>query len=163
LFAGSFGHTYGCHDIWQMYSAKKEGVNGPHLYWDKALDLTGANQMKYVRNLVEAFPITERVPDQSLIKENNYVPAERIQATRGKNYLMVYTSAGKPFTLTLGKISGSNLKGFWYDPKSGKQTAVEVTKNSGSKYFKPLTAGYGQDWVLVLYDSNLADVVVNRK
>jgi hypothetical protein len=163
LFAGSFGHTYGCHDVWQMYSAKKEGVNGPHHYWDKALDVTGANQMKHVRNLMEAFQITDRVPDQSLIKENNYVPAERIQATRGKNYLMVYTSAGKPFTVVLGKINGNTLKGFWYDPKSGKQTSVEHLKNSGSKSFKPASAGYGHDWVLVLYDTDMPDVAVTGK
>ena len=36
LFSGAFGHTYGCHDIWQMYSAKNEPVNGPHIFWPEA-------------------------------------------------------------------------------------------------------------------------------
>src|SRR6185437_1850460 len=65
LFAGAFGHTYGCHDIWQFYSPAHEGVNGPHYYWQKAMDLPGANQMKYVRRLMESHPMLERVPDQS--------------------------------------------------------------------------------------------------
>ena len=51
LFAGAHGHTYGCHDIWQMYSAKREGVNGPHIFWTDALELPGANQMIFVKKL----------------------------------------------------------------------------------------------------------------
>src|SRR5699024_8599469 len=95
LFAGAFGHTYGCHDIWQMNSSKYEPVNGPHYLWTEALDLPGANQMIYVRRLLESFPFLERVPDQSIIVEQNTAPAERIQATRGADYLLVYSTAGR--------------------------------------------------------------------
>jgi hypothetical protein len=153
LFAGAFGNTYGCHDIWQMYSTKHEPVNGPHIHWQEALDLPGANQMGYVRKLMESFPMLERVPDQSLVKENDYGPAERIQSTRGNDYLMVYTTAGKLFTVIMGKISGKELKGYWYDPRNGKAKAVAVTTNEGSKQFTPPSSGYGNDWVLVLYDA----------
>ena len=153
LFAGSFGHTYGCHDVWQMYSTKRPGINGPHVYWQEALDLPGAAQMKHVRKLMEAFPMLERIPDQSLIKENKYGPASRIQATRGDDYLMVYSSAGDPFTLNLGVISGQELNGYWYDPRTGNKTKVQALTNSGTKVFKPLSNSQGQDWILVLFDS----------
>lgn len=154
LFAGAFGHTYGCHDIWQMHSPKYAPVNGPHLSWIEALELPGATQMKFMRNLMEAFPLTERVPDQSIILENNYVPAERIQATRGANYLFVYTTAGRPFTVVMGKIEGKQLKGYWYDPRTGKKTYVDAVANTGNKIFTPSSSGYGKDWVLVLYDAD---------
>jgi hypothetical protein len=153
LFAGAFGHTYGCHDIWQMNSPKNEPVNGPHFYWYDALELQGARQMIYVRKLMEAFPFTERIPDQSLIKENNYGPAERIQATRGNDYALIYSTSGKPFTVVMAKIKGKQLEGYWYDPRNGKATHLPATANSGSKKFTPPTSGYGQDWVLVLYDA----------
>jgi Protein of unknown function (DUF4038)/Putative collagen-binding domain of a collagenase len=153
LFAGAFGHTYGCHDIWQFNSSKHEPVNGPHYNWLDALELPGANQMKYVRRLIESFPFTDRVPDQSLIKENNYVPAERIQSTRGNDYLFVYSCAGKPFTMLMGKIKGTRLKGFWYDPRNGKTTDVAATANTATAAFTPPSKGYGQDWVLVLFDA----------
>ena len=29
VFAGGFGQSYGCHDVWQMYKEDKEGINGP--------------------------------------------------------------------------------------------------------------------------------------
>ena len=61
----------------------------------QAMELPGANQMKYIRNLIESHPMTERVPDQSLIVENNNCSAERIQATRGNDYAFVYSAAGE--------------------------------------------------------------------
>ena len=153
LFAGAHGHTYGCHDIWQFYSTKYESVNGPHVYWPEAMDLPGANQMTFVRRLMESYPLLERVPDQSLIKENNYVPAERIQATRSTDYLFVYSAAGKPFTVVLGKIKGTALHGYWYDPRTGNTMDIGSIANSGTKEFTPPSTGYGKDWVLVLDDA----------
>jgi hypothetical protein len=153
LFAGAFGHTYGCHDIWQFYSPAHEAVNNPHVPWQQAMDLPGAKQMQYVRRLMEANPITERVPDQSLIAENNLTPAERIQATRGSDYLYVYTASGLPFTVVLGKISGSRLQGGWYNPRNGAFKRIEQLENQGQQKFTPPGTGYGQDWILVLQNA----------
>jgi len=152
LFAGAHGHTYGCHDIWQMYSPIKEGVNGPHLYWYDALNLPGALQMNYVRRLMESHPLLDRVPDQALIIENNYAAAERVQATRGNDYLFVYSAAGKPFTVVLNKIGGDSLHCYWYNPRNGKTVAIGVCANRGEKKFLPPSSGYGQDWILVMDD-----------
>lgn len=154
LFAGAHGHTYGCHDVWQMYSSKHEGVNGPHHYWEEALELPGANQMIFVKNLILSHPFLERVPDQSLIVENSMAASERIQATRGKDYLFVYSSEGKPFTLILNKISGKELQAYWYDPRTGKSTTAVSVANKGSKKFSPPSSGYGKDWILVMDDSS---------
>ena len=153
LFAGAHGHTYGCHDIWQFYSSKYAPVNGPHVYWQQAMELPGANQMKYVRKLMESHPLTDRVPDQGLIEENNYSPAERIQATRGTDYVFVYTAEGRPFTCILGKINGATLSAYWYDPRNGNTREIGNVSNTGSKKFIPPSSGYGQDWVLVLDDA----------
>jgi hypothetical protein len=153
LFSGAFGHTYGCHDIWQMYSSKNEPVNGPHIFWPEAMELPGANQMKHIRKLIESHPILDRIPEQSLIKENNYMAAERIQATRGNDYLFVYTAAGKPFTVILEKIEGDKLQSYWYNPRDGKTTAAEIIANKGERNYIPPSSGYGQDWVLVLDDA----------
>ncbi len=153
LFAGAHGHTYGCHDIWQMYSAKRPAVNGPHHYWQDALDLPGANQMTHVRHLMTARPLLDRVPDQSLIVENNLPPADRVQATRGTDYAFVYTTTGKSFTVKPGKISGETVTATWYDPRSGKTKSAGTFDNRQPKQFTPPTQGYGQDWVLVLDDA----------
>ena len=152
LFAGAFGHTYGCHDIWQMYSPKVEPVNGPHFAWTDALTLPGAEQMKYIRKLIESRPMPDRIPDQSSIKENNLTAAERIQATRGKDYMFVYTAAGKPITVLPRKIRGGMLRACWYNPRNGERTDIGSVVNSKENIFTPPDSGYGHDWVLVLDD-----------
>jgi hypothetical protein len=154
LFSGAFGHTYGCHDVWQMYSPKHEPVNGPHIYWYDALKLPGANQMQYVRKLMESHPYLDRVPDQSVIIENNNTPAERIQATRGNDYIFVYTAEGKPFTVVASKIQGTQLNAYWYNPRDGKVTNIGTMPNNQNKKFTPPSRGYGKDWVLVLDDAS---------
>ena len=153
LFAGAHGHTYGCHDIWQMYSESREGINGPHFFWREAMDLPGANQMKFVRALIESHPILDRIPDQELIRENSYPAAERIQACRGKNFAFVYSATGKSFTLDATKFSKNNITVYWFNPRSGESGKSENLATANNLQFTPPTHGYGQDWVLVADDA----------
>lgn len=149
VLSGTCGHTYGCHDIWQFYTVDRTPVNGPHLPWYVAMDLPGANQMKYLKHLMEARPIPDRVPAMAMIvdplNEHN-----RIHACRSKDYILVYSSEGFPFELKLGTISGKQLQAYWYDPKNGKSTKSDLVENVGTKKFIPPSKGYGKDWVLVL-------------
>jgi Protein of unknown function (DUF4038)/Putative collagen-binding domain of a collagenase len=153
IFSGAFGATYGCHDIWQMYSPYRPAVNGPHVFWQDALELPAANQMKFVRRLMESRPMLERVPDQSLVVENNLGAAERIQATRGSDYAFIYAATGKSFTVNLGKISGTTLNAYWFDTRKGEVKVLEKLENKGTKSFTPPSTGYAQDWILVLDDA----------
>jgi hypothetical protein len=152
MFAGAFGHTYGCHDIWQMYSPSREAVNGPNMYWQQAMELPGANQVKHLRKLIESRPFLERVPDQSLIVENNLSTYERIQATRGLSYAFIYSALGKPFTVNMGKITGASLSALWYSPKTGESQDAGTHENKGAKLFSPPSMGQSHDWVLILDD-----------
>jgi hypothetical protein len=154
LFAGAFGATYGCHDIWQMYSPYRPAVNNPHVFWQEALDLPAAMQMQHVRRLLESRPMLDRIPDESLIVENNLDAAERIQATRGKDYAFIYTAKGKEITVNMGKISGEKIIAYWFDPRNGKTTEIGSFSNKGQQKFKPISEGYNQDWVLILDDAS---------
>ena len=154
LFAGAFGATYGCHDIWQMYSPYRPAVTGPHIYWQEAMDLPAANQMRFVHKLMESRPMLDRVPDQSLVVENSLDAADRIQATRGKDYALIYNAKGKEMTVNLGKISGEKVTAVWFNPRNGETKDAGSFDNKGQQKFKPPTEGYNQDWVLVLDDAS---------
>lgn len=154
LFAGAFGHTYGCNDIWQMHTPAYEAALGSNLYYKEAMELNGANQMKYVRKLLESRPLLDRIPDQSIVVENNLFAGERIQATRGKDYAFIYTAQGKSFTVNMGKISGQKITTAWYNPRTGVSKEGGVFDNNGQQKFTAPTAGFGQDWVLILNDKN---------
>ena len=153
VFAGAFGHTYGCHDIWQMYAPHRQGINGPHFPWYVAMDLPGSGQMQYLRRLIESRPMFDRVPDQSLITDARNAN-DRIQATRGKDYIFVYSTQGKKFTVNTTAITGKELLGYWYDPKNGQVKEAGKFSNKGRQEFTPPSSGYGKDWVLILDDAS---------
>ena len=151
VFAGAFGHTYGCHDIWQMYSPHRTPVNGPHYPWYVALDLPGASQMKFLRQLIESRPFFDRVPDQSLIT-NALNSNDHIQATRGNDYILIYTSQGKSVMVNTSKISGKEIVAYWYNPRNGDVKEIGKFEKKPQQEFTPPSMGYGQDWVLVIDD-----------
>jgi len=154
VFAGAFGHTYGCHDIWQMKAPGREAVGLARGTWTESLDLPGAGQMQYVRHLVESRPFLSRVPDQSLIAEAPSQGADHVQATRGEGYAFVYCPTGKPVKVVLGKIPAGNVKAWWYDPRTGAAQSIGIYPNAGvSTFTPPGKPGTGNDWVLVLDDT----------
>ncbi len=121
VFAGSCGHTYGHNSIMQFV---RPGVNGAYFAdgiakpWYKALDDDGFNQMVHLKRLMLAFPYYERVPDRSVIRDNG-VRYERLIATRGKDYLLVYNHTGRDMNVDLSKISGRKHRAWWMDAASG--------------------------------------------
>jgi Protein of unknown function (DUF4038)/Putative collagen-binding domain of a collagenase len=153
VFAGAFGHTYGCHDMWQFYAPHRTPVNGPHFPWYVAIDLPGASQMKYLRQLIESRPMLDRVPDQSLLA-HAFGANDHIQATRGKDYLFVYSAQGRTITLDASKISGKEWIGYWYNPRKGEVKEIGRFARKPQLEFAPPSSGYGQDWVLVLDDAS---------
>ena len=154
LFAGAFGHTYGCNDIWQMHTPTYEPVLSSNTFYKQAMELNGANQMKFARRLLESRSFLERIPDQSLIVENNLFAGERIQATHGKDYAFIYSAQGRSITVNMGKISGNKITASWYNPRNGESKEAGSFENKGQQIFKAPTSGYGQDWVLILDDES---------
>jgi len=156
LFAGAHGHTYGCHDIWSFYDPQKNRrFVDQRTPWQEAIHLPGANQMRHARALMESRPFLTRIPDQSVIAGDPGKGAEHLQATRdsGGSYAMVYSPLGRPFRVRMDKLAGSKVRAFWFDPRTGKTTAIGEFPNNGEREFTPPTSGETNDWVLVLDDT----------
>jgi len=152
VFSGAFGFTYGNNAVMQFHIPTDKGsAYGAKKYWDVAINDPGAGQMQYLKKLMLSRPFLERVPDQSLIAGVNGLKYERLVATRGKNYAMVYTYTGRMIPVQMGKISGSKVKASWFKPSSGKITEIGVFSNSGIHQFDPPgEPANGNDWVLLL-------------
>ncbi len=151
LLAGACGHTYGCHDIWQFLGPKHPPVTFARTPWVEAIDLPGAGQMQYARALMESRPGPSRVPDQSLLATDPGKGAGHVQAARGADgrYAFIYSAMGQAFVVDLGKLAGSSLKAWWYDPRKGTAEAIGAFPREGRREFRPPSA---EDWVLVLDD-----------
>jgi hypothetical protein len=158
VFAGAAGHTYGCGELYEFWSPES---NGPlpgwaaGLPWRESLKLPGSSQVQFLRYLVESRPMLDRVPEQSLIVENDLPVLDRVEAMRAADgsYAFVYTAAGKPFQMRTGKLSGAKLVAWWYDPRTGKAKQFDTFLKTDTREFTPPSSGIGNDWVLVLDDA----------
>jgi hypothetical protein len=153
VFAGAFGHTYGNNSIMQM---KKNGIGGAYgakKPWYEALNDPGMNQMRYLKNLILTFPFFERIPDQSVIAGDNGVRYERLIATRGNNYLLVYNYMGRPMDIDLTKISGQKKKVWWYSPVNGSLNYLGEFENKITHFIDETGYRCGNDKVLIAIDA----------
>jgi len=150
LFSGGFGHTYGCHAIWQMLTPERTPVGFARHTWYDDLDLPGAGDMIHVRCLMESRPMTERIPFQELVA-NDYIPeTDYMVATKGRNYAFVYIPTGWSAKLDLKKLDWKNSVVWWYNPRTGEAKKLGEIPNDGIREFKPETGGRGNDWLLVI-------------
>ncbi|MEM3646972.1 MAG: DUF4038 domain-containing protein, partial [Thermofilum sp.] len=156
VFAGAFGHTYGCHDIWQFFEIGREPISYARTPWKAALNLPGASQMQHLRSLIESFPMLNRIPDQSMIANDVGKGAEHIQATRGADcsYALVYIPTGREVALSLNRFFKNRLVAYWYNPRTGVAETMGELDNAPRKTFIPPSSGPKEDWVLVLIDKD---------
>lgn len=154
LFSGSFGHTYGCHPVWQMKTPDREPIGLVRNNWYDVLDLPGAWDLIHARRLIESRPFLSRVPDQTLIVPEYYPETDYIVATRGDGYAFIYFPTGWPAKIMLDKIGAEKIKAWWFDPRNGEAILIETIDGSGPRLFTPPSGGRGSDWILVLDDVN---------
>ncbi len=158
IFAGGFGHTYGHHSVWQWHETGDWGVNYPDRTWLEALDRPGTFHMTHVKALMLSRPFFTRVPDQSLLDMDASSGENRVQATRGEDYLFVYTGTGRTLTINMGRIGGADVKVWWYNPRDAAATLIGTYANAGSRSFDPPGGEYfGNDWVLVVDNAGRSD------
>ena len=171
LFVGAFGNTYGHNAVYRFYKGIKTSecdptadenlsiwICAPNMTWREALSAPGAVQMQYVTELMKSRPIVGRVEDQSLLQGTPHA-TQGIVATRGDGYGMIYSSQGKDITVVMGKISGSEVKAWWYNPRNGESTEIDEFENVGTHTFDPKgeptkDPRVGNDWVLVIDDKS---------
>jgi hypothetical protein len=153
VFAGSFGHTYGHNSIMQFYKHGVLGSYGASRPWYECINDAGYNQMKYIKALMLTFPFFERVSDQSIIAGQNGERYDRVIATRGNDYLLVYNYTARPMQIDLSKISGTKKNCWWFNPKNGELQYIGEFDSKVTNF--TIDAGYnsGNDRVLIAVDA----------
>lgn len=162
LFSGAFGHTYGHHSVWQMWSLERDPINRPLMPWYEAIDQQGAGQMMYGRLLMESRPFLTRIPDNSIIitdKIASSVPGNgsyRFVATRDEagTYAMIYVPVGRKFSVRMDAIKGKEVIAWWFNPRNGDAKEIGKYSNTGTQTFIAPAPGENLDWILVLDDAS---------
>ena len=93
------------------------------------------------------------MPDQSIIQDNGE-KYDRLIATRGNDYLLVYNYTGRLMKLDLTKISGSKKNVWWMTAATGKLKYLgEFDSKVLSFRYHPSSARV-EDGVLIAIDSS---------
>jgi hypothetical protein len=157
VFAGGCGVTYGHHAVWQFASARNGTINHADRDWVSATARPAAQQMNFLRTLIESRPYFTRIPDQSLLMGDAPPGALHAQATRDAagTYALIYVpTMDQTIQVNLEKLRTKKLRAWWYDPRTGIAKLLgEETYETGHNFKTP---PYGPDWVLVLDDPDAA-------
>jgi hypothetical protein len=112
----------------------------------------GSRQVGLMRRLFEERPWYKMVPDQAVIASDQGEGTQRIVAARAADggFVVAYTPQGKPVSIHMNKVSGSQVKAQWYDPRTGTWKAIGQFPKQGIREYVPPSQGEQDDWVLVL-------------
>lgn len=155
MLSGGAGHTYGNHNIWQMWDETRVPINNARTRWQFAVNQPGAYQVGFMRKFFEKRNWQKLVPDQAIIQNENPEGVEyRVAAVSSEaDFLMVYIPYGQKTTINTSRIKSLRLRGWWLNPRDGKTIALGEFQNTGSKEFIPTSIGRGSDWVLLIDDA----------
>ena len=148
VFAGACGHTYGCHDVWQMYHPGRTAKNQARTPWQEALHLPGAGQMQHLRALIESRPYFSRVPDPALASGTHTHGGLAVTRGADDDYAMIYLPTGQPVTVQMERLGGGTMRAAWFDPRDGTCREVGMISGRDAQTFTPPASG--SDWVLTL-------------
>jgi hypothetical protein len=162
IFAGAAGHAYnnlnivGFHTLIRGERPTEDAEYHPNMPWKDALNVPGAQQIGYLKQLMLSRPYLTRVPDQSVIVGETGSGSAHISGTRDRtgSYLMIYLPEGQAVTVDMNKLSGNSASVWWFDPRTGTASHVDGNvRTDHQRHFTPPSQGHGNDWILVLDDA----------
>jgi len=155
MLAGAAGHTYGDHNIWQMWQPGREPISVARTPWYRALDHPASHQMGHFRRLFTDRPFEKLVPDQDVLAGAAGEGADHMRAARAADgsFALVYAPTGKAVTVRLSKISGGRVRAWWFNPRQGIAEPAGEYQAAGERTLTPPYSGRNNDWVLILDDA----------
>ena len=111
--------------------------------------------MRHLKALMLSRPYFDRAYDEAAVVAGSGDRHERLIATKGRDYLFVYSYTGRPFSVRPGVVAGSSLRAWWFNPRDGRAQLIGTVRPGESGQFSPPgEPGEGHDWVLVLDDAS---------
>ncbi|HEY4299526.1 MAG TPA: glycoside hydrolase family 140 protein [Candidatus Didemnitutus sp.] len=151
VFAGAAGATYGHHAVWGFVGPRNDVINHADRDWISALHRPAADEVLYLRQLMESRPYFSRIPDPALITDLPAGGGLHACATRDREgrYAMVYVPLNdETVTIDLSRLRAGDVTAWWYDPRLGFAHPAGNFRAEGTARFT--TPPFGPDWVLVL-------------
>jgi hypothetical protein len=159
-FSGTAGFTYGSQPIWQFTDeTRKKHSKMTLVSWQEGLDMPGARQVRYVKELMEDIISEDLKPDQSILLSDEGSCGNRVCAIRNKSMAYIYIPTGNQVKIRMEVLKGGKVSCSWFDPRTGIRKPAFIYDNNGEKVFDVpgmsdelswLKNGRGCDWILIL-------------
>jgi hypothetical protein len=135
--------------------------DGPGLFpvegtWQQAMDLPGSVGMMYWGRLFRSRAWFDLVPDQkhevvtSGLGEFNGLDILIAARAEDRSTVIAYLPTSRKVTIDMSRLSGSDAKAWWFDPRTGESSAAGDFPTTGARDFTPPGEA---DWVLVVDDA----------
>lgn len=156
MLAGSCGHTYGDHNIWQMWLPGRPPKSAARTPWPVALHHPGSKQMQFFRGLFQARPFWKMQPAQELIDGKNPAGDDHVRAGLAEDnaFAVIYIPRGKPVSVQTSRLSGDSIKAWWFNPRQNSSQLIGEFRKKKDQVFTPPGSGRNNDWVLVIDDAS---------
>ncbi|GAB5519459.1 MAG: glycoside hydrolase family 140 protein [Rhodothermales bacterium] len=157
MLSGAMGHTYGNHNIWQMWQPGRDPISSARTPWREAVGHIGSAQVGYMRQFFEARPWTLLRPATNQLQGDNPEGPmhQRMAVAEDGSYLVAYSPYGTPLTLDLRLINAANHTAYWFDPRTGTSSEITELPLEGTHTFTPPgMPERGNDWVLLVEDAS---------
>jgi hypothetical protein len=154
MLSGAAGHTYGNHNIWQMWQEGRDPISSARTPWYEAIHHPGSAQMGHMRRLLESRPFHALLPDQSLVVGDNPPGADQVVTARGAkgDFILAYVPTGKAVKLRLDSLASGTARAWWYNPRQHAAQSAGEFVGATTLELVPPSSGRNNDWVLVLDD-----------
>lgn len=157
MLQGTCGHTYGNHNIWQMWLPGRNPISQARTPWTQALDYPGAFQAGYMRLAFESRPWQLLIHSKQVLANAPNVSGKMCRAAIAADgsFLMVYTPFGSNFSVDTEKLTGAEYGGWWFNPRQGTSVSLgKIDKAKILSFDPPADEGRGNDWLLILDDAS---------
>jgi hypothetical protein len=124
--------------------------------WKEAIDGQGSRDMVHVKTLFSSRPWYGLIPDQRHqvvtggLGEFNGTDYLAAALTQDGSTLIAYMPTARTITVDLAKLSGGEVNGWWFDPRTGCAEPAGKFPTGGPVQLTPPGDG---DWTLVLDDA----------
>ncbi|MBN1999130.1 glycoside hydrolase family 140 protein [candidate division KSB1 bacterium] len=150
LLTGACGHTYGNHNIWQMWEPEQNPISFARTKWQRALDYPGAYQMGYMRRFMESLAWEKITTGHYSILNQEPAAFQIIAVSEDKQFLLAYTADGSDLKIDLSQLLPDFVTAVWFNPRDGEKIIIGKFETNGEQTFKPHSFGRGSDWLLLL-------------
>ena len=153
MLAGACGHTYGNHNIWQMWQPDRAPVSVARTPWHESLNYPGAYQAGYMREFFEGIPWQKMKPDEKIVKSGPNTNGRDIMASAASDgtIAVAYSPYGMNFSLDLSAMKSDSLQVRWFNPRNSSFIDLkDITKGEAVSFDPPADPARGNDWILLV-------------